>query len=160
MVITNFFKKLIPKNGFLPKNGCLPKINKRNRTGQKLFRDKLIAKFINCPLDNIHYKLCEAAHILPYSDCKNKKDKFNVNNGILLSSTMHKAFDRNLFTIDEKTCKVRILEKNILKLQEPKKNKIKLEELGLDKIKDKYIKLLDNTESKEYLKKRNKNLIK
>ena len=39
-------------------------------------------------------------------------------------------------------------------------SEIKLEELGLDKIKDKYINLLDNTESKEYLKKRNENLIK
>ena len=67
MAIINFLKKLIPKNVCIPKN----KLIKRNRTGQKLFRDKLIAKFINCPLDNIHYKLCEAAHILPYSDCKN-----------------------------------------------------------------------------------------
>lgn len=145
MAITSFFKKLIPKSG------CIPKISKRNRTGQRLFREKLIEKFDKCALEGIHPKLCEAAHILPYSECKSKKDKYNVNNGILLSSTMHKAFDRNFFTIDEKTCKVKILEENILAIEE----NIKLKDFGLENLKDKYIKLLDNEESKKFLEKRN-----
>ena len=68
---------------------------------------------------------------------------------------MHKAFDRNLFTIDENTCKVKILEENILKIDNNIDIKINLEEYGLDKIKDKYIFTLDNEESKKYLKKRN-----
>ena len=89
---------------------------KRDRNGQKGFRDKLIKKYQKCPLDNINYTLCDAAHILPHSECDTKLDAYNVNNGILLSSTMHKAFDRNLFTIDENTCKVKILEENILKI--------------------------------------------
>ena len=140
---------------------------KRDRNGQKGFRDKLIKKYQKCPLDNINYTLCDAAHILPHSECDNKLDAYNVNNGILLSSTMHKAFDRNLFTIDENTCKVKILEENILKINKNnnKNNKdnidikINLEEYGLDKIKDKYIFTLDNEESKKYLKKRNELII-
>ena len=138
---------------------------KRDRNGQKGFRDKLIKKYQKCPLDNINYTLCDAAHILPHSECDNILDAYNVNNGILLSSTMHKAFDRNLFTIDENTCKVKILEENILKIdnkdtKDTKDIKINLEEYGLDKIKDKYIFTLDNVESKKYLKKRNANIMK
>ena len=91
----------------LLKNPC--GINKRNRQGQKTYRKNLIDRFGVCPLTGVNYKLCEAAHILPYSECKNKKDKYSVNNGILLSATMHKAFDRNYFTIDDKTCKVKLL---------------------------------------------------
>lgn len=152
MAITNFFKKLLPKGGCLPKGSCIPK---RNRTGQRLFREKLIDKFGKCALEDLHPKLCEAAHILPYSDCKSKKDKYDINNGVLLSSTMHKAFDRNFFTIDEKTCKVKILENKLKEIE----SDFNLADFGLENVKDKYIKLLDNEESKKYLAKRNKKLV-
>lgn len=126
---------------------CKPK---RNRYLQKIYRDNLIKKYNRCPITNTHYKLCEACHILPYSNSK-KKEKFDVNNGILLSSTLHKAFDRNYFTIDEKTCKTKIIEKNIIK-----------DDIDKDEIKklikeNKYIKEVDNKKSKYYLKNRNKN---
>lgn len=143
MIFDRFFRK------------CNKKINKRNRTGQRKFRDDLIKKFKKCPLDNLNASLCEAAHILPYSNCKNKKEKYDINNGILLSCNMHKAFDRNLFTFDEKTCKVKILEDNIFKLDKTKN----LKEFGLEKIKDKYISELDNKITKDYIKRRNKKII-
>jgi len=168
MVFGNFIKRFMPKTQIktLSTIASIGK-KKRDRNGQKGFRDKLIKKYQKCPLDNINYTLCDAAHILPHSECDNKLDAYNVNNGILLSSTMHKAFDRNLFTIDENTCKVKILEENILKINKNnnKNNKdnidikINLEEYGLDKIKDKYIFTLDNEESKKYLKKRNELII-
>ena len=127
---------------------------KRNRQGQRKYRNKLIDKFNICPLTGVNYKLCEAAHILPYSECNNKKDKFSINNGILLSATMHKAFDRNYFTIDEKTCKVKILTDNL------KNDNIESEkEIGLEYKEGIYITELDNPESKKYIKLRN-NLIK
>lgn len=132
----------------LLKNPC-GKI-KRNRQGQKTYRKNLIDRFSVCPLTGVNYKLCEAAHILPYSECKNKKDKYSVNNGILLSATMHKAFDRNYFTIDDKTCKVKLL-----------LNKIKLDnidnpkELDLEDKEGIYIQELDNPDSKKYIKERN-----
>mgnify|MGYP003706546131 CR=1 FL=1 len=168
MVFGHFIKRFMPKTQIktLSTIASIGK-KKRDRNGQKGFRDKLIKKYQKCPLDNINYTLCDAAHILPHSECDNKLDAYNVNNGILLSSTMHKAFDRNLFTIDENTCKVKILEENILKINKNnnKNNKdnidikINLEEYGLDKIKDKYIFTLDNEESKKYLKKRNELII-
>jgi hypothetical protein len=156
MVFGHFIKRFMPKTKIktLSTIASIGK-KKRDRNGQKGFRDKLIKKYQKCPLDNINYTLCDAAHILPHSECDNKLDAYNVNNGILLSSTMHKAFDRNLFTIDENTCKVKILEENILKIDNNIDIKINLEEYGLDKIKDKYIFTLDNEESKKYLKKRN-----
>lgn len=147
MVFTNFFKKLIPKTG----NRCYS----RSRTKQRKYREELIKKFKVCPLDNLHPSLCEAAHILPHGMCKKTKNKFDVDNGILLSCNMHKAFDRHLFTIDENNCKVKILENNILKLQDNQKL-LNLKEFGLDKIENKYISLLDNEKSKKFLKKRNK----
>ena len=67
---------------------------------------------------------------------------------------MHKAFDRNFFTIDEKTCKVKILEENLKKID----SDFDLSDFGLEKVKDKYIKLLDNEESKKFLEKRNQKL--
>ena len=78
-----------------------------------------------------------------------KKEKFNINNGILLSSTLHKAFDRNYFTIDEKTCKTKIIEENIIK------DDIEKEEIKKLIKENKYIKELDNKESRIFLKKRN-----
>jgi hypothetical protein len=144
MIFGRFFRKCNPKNNII----------KRNRTGQRKFREDLIKKFEKCPLDNLHQSLCEAAHILPYSKCKNKKEKYDVNNGILLSCNMHQAFDRNLFTFDEKTCKVKILKDNIFKLDKT----INLKDFGLDKIQDKYISELDNSKSKEFIKKRNQNI--
>ena len=115
----------------------------------------MIKKFKVCPLDNLHPSLCEAAYILPHGMLKKSKNKFDINNGILLSCNMHKAFDRHLFTIDEDNCKVKILEDNVLKLQDNQKI-LNLKEFGLDKIENKYISLLDNEKSKKFLKKRNK----
>lgn len=126
---------------------CKPK---RNRYLQRIYRENLINKFSKCPISKTHFKLCEACHILPYSNAK-KKEKFNVNNGILLSSTLHKAFDRNYFTIDEKTCKTKIIIDNITK------DEINEQEIKKLIKENKYIKELDNKESKYFLKMRNKN---
>ena len=122
---------------------------KRSRYLQKMYREKLIERFKRCPISDTHYKLCEACHILPYSNAK-KKEKFDIDNGILLSSTLHKAFDRNYFTIDEKTCKTKILEENIIKDNLDKDDILNL----IDE--NKYIEQLDNKKCKLYLKKRNK----
>ena len=50
---------------------CKPR---RNRYLQKIYREKLIEKFTRCPITNSHYKLCEACHILPYSEIRKKKN--------------------------------------------------------------------------------------
>lgn len=129
-------------------------IRKRHRHGQKKFRDKLIKKYDSkCALLGIHSSLCEAAHILPYSDCDNTNDKYNENNGILLSATLHKAYDRNYFWIDENTCQIKI---NYSALQ--KDNIDDLKAVGLNGFEDFYIHNLDNKYGKEYLSKRNKSI--
>lgn len=98
-------------------------------------------------MTNINHNLCDAAHILPYSNC-DYNEKYDTHNGILLSKNMHAAFDKNYFTIDENTCRVVILYDNI--------NNIITKDLELDEINNKYISELNNTQSKYFLNKRNK----
>jgi len=147
------FKRL-PKflNPYNLRSKLLQKKNiSKYRPGQRQFREKLIKKFDSkCALLGINSKLCDAAHIFPYSECKKNNDKYNVNNGILLSATLHKAYDRNYFIIDEKTCQIKILYDNL------KKDSIEdLKDIGLNGFEDFYIKELDNKEGKAYLLKRN-----
>ena len=70
MVFGRFVKKINPCVKNLSTSPCL---KKRNRTKQRAFREKLIEIYEKCPLDNVNPKLCEAAHILPFSDCKKRK---------------------------------------------------------------------------------------
>ena len=142
-------------NPYNLRSKMLPSKSKgRYRKGQRQFRDKLIKKFDSkCALLGIHSKLCEAAHIYPYAECKKNYDKYNVNNGILLSATLHKAYDRNYFWIDEKTCRIKINYENLEK--EGIKN---LQDIGLNGFEDFYIPEIDNKEGKDYLRKRNKTI--
>ena len=119
---------------------------KDNRSNSTKFRTQLIELYKNCAMTNINNNLCDAAHILPYSECIGT-DRYDINNGILLCKNMHAAFDKNYFTIDETTCKVKILYDNF--------HDINIDELDLEKNKDTYIKQLDNPRSKEFLYKRN-----
>lgn len=124
---------------------------KKCRDKQSIFREKLIKKFKKCPITNNHYDFCEAAHIIPYSDCKNE-EKYDINNGILLSAELHKSFDKYYFTIDENTCKIK-LNYNLIEtnnLPDFDKNKL----LNIENL---YIKELDNNKTKYYLKIHNNN---
>ena len=128
-------------------------ILKRNkhRRGQKKFREKLIKKYDSkCALLGIHASLCDAAHIYPYAECKHSQEKYDENNGILLSATLHKAYDKNYFWIDEETCQIKI---NYPQLEKDKIENLKA--VGLDGFEDFYIEKLDNNYGKAYLKKRN-----
>lgn len=153
MIFKNFKKFINPynlRNKILPKKGI-----GKYRKGQRKFREKLIKKFDSkCALLGIDSKLCDAAHIFPFAECKNNKDKYDVNNGILLSATLHKAYDRNYFLIDENSCKIKILYDNL-----KKDNINSIKDIGLEGFEDHYIPELDNSEGKEFLKKRNKSLI-
>ena len=63
---------------------------------------------------------------------------------------MHCAFDKNYFIIDEKSCRIKIIYKNV--------NESIIKDLELHKINNKYIHKLDNDRSKYFLKKRNKKI--
>lgn len=56
-------------------------------------------KYKYCIISNDNKKLCEASHIIPFSGSDHTQ-MYNVNNGLLLSSTSHKMFDDYLLTID------------------------------------------------------------
>lgn len=123
----------------------------KHRRGQRKFREKLIKKYNSkCALLGIHSSLCDAAHIYPYSECKSVEEKYDENNGILLSATLHKAYDKNYFWIDEISCEIKI---NYLQLK--KDNIEDLKAVGLDGFDNFYISKLDNKLGKEYLRKRN-----
>ena len=148
------FSKL--KHGYKLRSSILKKsfnkiIRKKHRPGQRKFREKLIKKYDSkCALLGIHASLCDAAHILPYSECKSSQDKYDENNGILLSATLHKAYDKNYFWIDENTCQIKI---NYSALK--KDNIENLQDIGLNGFEDFYVSKLDNKYGKEFLKKRN-----
>jgi len=123
------------------------------RINSNHFRKQIITKYNKCALTDINSNLCEAAHIIPYNICTDY-EKYNENNAILLSCNMHKAFDNNYFTIDETTCKIKILYDTIYN-----NNINTINELDLQQIKNKYIPQLDNNESKQFLQKRNYNIV-
>jgi len=118
------------------------------RTNSREFRKDLISKYNHCPLTNLCSNICEAAHILPYSKCIGE-EKYNVSNGILLSPNLHKMFDKNYFIIDEESCKLKILYKNI------SSDNIDISTLNLKEIENMYIKQLDNPVSKQFIRRRN-----
>lgn len=75
---------------------------KSNRTKQSIFRDKIVNKFKKCIISEAHYTRCQACHIIPYasSDCKNK---YNINNGLLLRADLHLLFDKYILSINPKS---------------------------------------------------------
>jgi hypothetical protein len=81
---------------------------REQRLDQDSFRKELIKKYNRCVISDSIDIECEACHIIPYSICKN----FDIDNGLLLSSDLHKTFDKYCWSINPKTLKVEI-NKNI-----------------------------------------------
>lgn len=77
------------------------KKQKRDADEQKKYRDKLIDEFGRCILTTINIEaLLQACHIKPHRFC-NKKEEFDVNNGIILTPTFHKLFDSGFIAFDK-----------------------------------------------------------
>jgi hypothetical protein len=72
------------------------------RVKQTEFRNELINRDKNCIISGEPSDICEAAHIIPYNECKN----FDVNNGLLLNASLHKLFDKYKFSINPKTLEI------------------------------------------------------
>ncbi len=99
------------------KKGRIPEL-------QNLYRNEIIKRFNNCILSNMHYDVCEAAHIIPFSDAPNE-DCYNIDNGLLLNSILHKLFDKYDWSINPETYCIEIFNKsppiyNIMKEYEGK----------------------------------------
>ena len=76
------------------------------RRGQKKFRDKLIKRYGGtCQVSGCSFvELVEAAHIVPYSECKDN----SVQNGLLLRSDIHTLFDLGYLGIDPETLTIKV----------------------------------------------------
>ena len=92
----------------LSKNDNLPYIiptNKiRNPILQNYYRDGLINRYKKCIISGMHMEVCEACHIIPFYDSEN----FDIDNGILLNSVLHKLFDKHYWSINPSTLCVEI----------------------------------------------------
>lgn len=80
----------------------------RQRLDQK-FKSIVKSRYNYCVISGYHSMQCEIAHIIPFSQC-NDIDKYNPNNGILLSCELHKLFDNGAFKIDPNTMQIEINE--------------------------------------------------
>jgi hypothetical protein len=81
---------------------------KEKRLNQTEFRKYLIERDKRCIITSSNSDICEACHIIPYSECGDDI-KFDINNGILLEAGLHKLFDMYLWSINPNT---KILEVN------------------------------------------------
>jgi predicted restriction endonuclease len=97
----------------------------RVRLNQKDFRDGLLEKFNNkCVVtDEDCIDELEACHIIPI----NEKECYNIDNGLILTSNLHKTFDKYLWSINPNTLKIEIKNnKNVGNIKKYESNKINI----------------------------------
>jgi len=94
----------------------------RNPQLQNKYREDIIKRFNRCIVSDMDVEVCEAAHIIPFSDCYN----FDIDNGLLLNKILHTLFDNHRWSIHPDTLRIEISSKcnddiyNIIKLYENK----------------------------------------
>jgi len=96
--LTNIEKKYI--NIFL-KTREMKKSEERE--SRENFRKNCIEKYKKCVISGVFHEECDACHIIPYSVGTN-----DVNNSLLLTTSLHKLFDKVFWTIDYETGKILI----------------------------------------------------
>ena len=71
------------------------------RIGQNFFRRAVLANYDNrcCVTGIADTRLLNASHIMPWS--VNEKERHNPQNGLCLSATFDRAFDRGLMSVDQ-----------------------------------------------------------
>ena len=77
---------------------------KNQRLDQENFRDILINKYKTCIITNTIADECEACHIISLKEDKN----YDIDNGILLASNLHKTFDKYYWSINPDTLQIEI----------------------------------------------------
>ena len=70
------------------------------REGQNKFRQELILRDKKCLISGDNNDICEACHIIPYSETKS----FDISNGLLLNRCLHKLFDNYMWSINSLNC--------------------------------------------------------
>lgn len=72
---------------------------KIKRSKQELFRNNLVKKYGMCIITGDDAEICEACHIIPYSE-SDDNNKYDISNGLLLSASIHKLFDNYNMSIN------------------------------------------------------------
>jgi len=116
-------------------NNCYPLVlvdkpsdtieSKKKRMGQQEFRDGLFKMYSNtCVINGNDCNVeLEAAHIVPYAE----SGSYDLSNGLLLTSTFHKTFDKYLWSINPNTLCVEVAPgKNVGQISKWVGKKVKL----------------------------------
>jgi len=109
---------------------------------QQKFRNDLIKRYKKCIISCNHPDICQASHIIPYSDpCL--LNKYDIDNGLLLSNELHTLFDRKDLIINPETLIVKINEKylidnNMLNIYNGKKINVELNSKTIEYLKQYY----------------------
>lgn len=102
-------KKIVNPN--LDVNGYIEtKLNVRNNSVQRTFRNNLLVEFDGkCAICGINKKeLLHASHILPYSKCSSVGEMVDYNNGLLLCVNHDELFDKGYISFDKDSGKILI----------------------------------------------------
>jgi hypothetical protein len=75
------------------------------RGEQQKFRKDLINKFSKCIITGNDIVECEAVHII---DLYDEKLNYNINNGLILTSSLHASFDKLIWCINPETFNIEI----------------------------------------------------
>ena len=99
--------------------------SKKKRMGQHKFRERLLKMYSNtCVISgNDCEEELEAAHIVPYAET----GSYDLSNGLLLTSTFHKTFDKYLWSINPNTLLVEVVtNKNVGEISKWVEKKVNL----------------------------------
>ena len=80
---------------------------KRRRVDQFAFRQKLLKKYETCVITGHSFHRSDACHIKPFSICS-EEEKYDISNGIILDSGIHKLFDKYMLTINPSNSQIEI----------------------------------------------------
>jgi ParB/RepB/Spo0J family partition protein len=92
------------------KKGLHIECKTRNPQLQCLYRKQLITRYNKCIISGMGINVCEACHIIPFSESDNATN-FNLNNGLILNKILHKLFDDYYLSINPDTLCVEIFDK-------------------------------------------------
>ena len=91
----NIIQKIKEKNN----NSIYINTNVRNPQLQNEYRKAIIQRFKKCIISDYDCEVCEAAHIIPFSESEN----FEIDNGLLLNCVLHNLFDKYYWSINPDT---------------------------------------------------------
>jgi predicted restriction endonuclease len=90
------------------------------------FRKNVLERFNRkCIITKNQEEECEIAHILPFCEC-NELQKYDVNNGLLLSANIHKLFDKYIFSINPFTFSIEVKKDKIYTISDYEGMKLNL----------------------------------